>query len=304
MGDVACFGSPRLVLAPMVNQSELAFRLLARQHGAGLTYTPMIHASQFVASEVYRHDNFDEHASDRPLVVQFCGDEPHTLLAAARHVASRCDAIDLNCGCPQAIARRGHYGAFLLDEPHLIEEIVKHLVVRPARAGVCEDAPAAKRRRYRRRRAQDDTAAQRLEAAGASLLTIHGRTRQQKCACAADWAAIRTVKASLGIPIIANGGVERPEDLDACLEATACEAVMTSEAALENPAVFSGQAISRKGQAMLTRQYIHYARLHPPRAIAILKAHLFKLLYMALQEVGNRDLREGARRGVGDGEGV
>ena len=287
------FGSPRLVLAPMVNQSELAFRLLARQHGAGLTYTPMIHASQFVASEVYRHDNFDEHASDRPLVVQFCGDEPHTLLAAARHVASRCDAIDLNCGCPQAIARRGHYGAFLLDEPHLIEEIVRTLSsglpvpvfvkmrLLPNADGTGVDVP------------RTIQLAQRLEAAGASLLTIHGRTRQQKCACAADWAAIRTVKASLGIPIIANGGVERPEDLDACLEATACEAVMTSEAALENPAVFSGQAISRKGQAMLTRQYIHYARLHPPRAIAILKAHLFKLLYMALQEVSNRDLREG-----------
>ena len=104
------WGAPRLVLAPMVNQSELAFRLLARKHGAGLTYTPMLHSSRFAADEAYRLENFDEHASDRPLVVQFCGDDPATLLAAARLVQNRCDAIDINCGCPQGIARRGHYG--------------------------------------------------------------------------------------------------------------------------------------------------------------------------------------------------
>jgi tRNA-dihydrouridine synthase 1 len=98
----------------------------------------MLHSTQFANSETYRHDNFDEHASDRPLVVQFCGDDPATLLAAARLVQHRCDAIDLNCGCPQGIARRGHYGAFLLDEPELIEAIVSTLSrarhQRPSRA--------------------------------------------------------------------------------------------------------------------------------------------------------------------------
>ena len=120
-------GSPQYVLAPMVNQSELAFRLLARRHGATLTYTPMLHSVLFASSDTYRRDNFDEHPTDRPLAVQFCGDDPETLLAAARFVEHRCDYVDLNCGCPQAIARRGHYGAFLLDEPELIERIVRTL---------------------------------------------------------------------------------------------------------------------------------------------------------------------------------
>ena len=99
-------GQPRLVLAPMVNQSELAFRMLARQYGAELCYTPMLHSTLFAQEEVYRRDNFDPHAADRPLVAQFCGDDPATLLAAARHVQGRCDAVDLNLGCPQAIAGR------------------------------------------------------------------------------------------------------------------------------------------------------------------------------------------------------
>ena len=120
-------GSPTRVLAPMVNQSELAFRLLARRHGAQLCYTPMLHAANFASDEVYRQDNFDPHPSDRPLVVQFCGDVPATLLAAARHVEARCDAVEINCGCPQGIARRGHYGAFLLDEPDLIASMVSLL---------------------------------------------------------------------------------------------------------------------------------------------------------------------------------
>ena len=96
-------GCPRLVLAPMVNQSELAFRLLARKHGAALCYTPMLHSTRFVSEEGYRIENFDDHPADRPLVAQFCGDDPATLLAAARLIQDRCDAVDLNCGCPQGV---------------------------------------------------------------------------------------------------------------------------------------------------------------------------------------------------------
>ena len=265
------FGSPRLVLAPMVNQSELAFRLLSRQHGVRLTYTPMLHSRLFASSDTYRRDNFDEHPTDRPLVVQFCGDNPATLLSAARYVETRCDAVDLNCGCPQAIARTGHYGAFLLDEPELIEEIVRTLSralsvpvsvkvrILPAADGTVDTEKTI-------------SFCQRLEAAGASLLTVHGRTRQQKCACSPDYETLRKIKAALGIPVIANGGIERPEDLAACLEATQCDAVMTSEAALENPAITAGVPITRPSQARLAWAYIELARMHPPRCIAILKA--------------------------------
>ena len=207
-------GQPRLVLAPMVNQSELAFRMLARQYGAELCYTPMLHSTLFAQEEVYRRDNFDPHAADRPLVAQFCGDDPATLLAAARHVQGRCDAVDLNLGCPQAIARKGHYGAFLLPERDLVVSLVRAL------AGGLSVPVTAKIRLLPGPIDETISLALALQEAGCSVLTVHGRTREQKCSCLCDWAAIARVKAALSIPVIANGGVEHPADIGRLLAAT------------------------------------------------------------------------------------
>ena len=110
-------GSPATVCAPMVDQSERAFRLLVRRHGCDLCYTPMLHADLVVRDAAYRRDHVPDAAcaEDRPLIAQLGGGDPATLAAAAREIAARggCDAIDVNLGCPQACARRGGYGAFL-----------------------------------------------------------------------------------------------------------------------------------------------------------------------------------------------
>ena len=287
-------GQPRLVLAPMVNQSELAFRMLARQYGAELCYTPMLHSTLFAQEEVYRRDNFDPHAADRPLVAQFCGDDPATLLAAARHVQGRCDAVDLNLGCPQAIARKGHYGAFLLPERDLVVSLVRAL------AGGLSVPVTAKIRLLPGDIDETISLALALQEAGCSVLTVHGRTREQKCSCTCDWAAIAKVKAALSIPVIANGGVEHPADIGRLLAATGCDGAMLSEAALENPAIFGGAPVSRAGQIGIARAYLARARDHPPRSSSILKAHLFKVLFMALDR--HRALRErlGAASDVDD----
>ena len=129
-----------------------------------------------------------------------------------------------------------------------------------------------------------------LQEAGVAVLALHGRTREQKCACECDWDAIRAVKRALAIPVIANGGVETPEDIAACLERTECDAVMVSEAALENPAIFAAEPLCRSGQLRFVREYVSLARQHPPRSITVVKAHLFKLLFMALEQ--HKHLRE------------
>ena len=104
-------GSPATVCAPMVDQSERAFRLLVRRHGCDLCYTPMLHADLVVRDAAYRRDHVPDAtcAEDRPLIAQLGGGDPATLAAAAREIAARggCDAIDVNLGCPQACARRG-----------------------------------------------------------------------------------------------------------------------------------------------------------------------------------------------------
>ena len=95
------------VLAPMVGGSELAFRLLCRRHGADLAYTPMMYSGRFATDAAYREAELQTCAADAPLVAHFCGNEPETLLAAARLAAPHCCAIDLNLGCPQRIAHSG-----------------------------------------------------------------------------------------------------------------------------------------------------------------------------------------------------
>lgn len=94
-------GSPKTVCAPMVNQSELAFRLLCRRYNTQVCYTPMFHAEIFGKDPKYREDAMQfapQPGADRPLVVQFCGNDPQLILKAAKLVEKDCDAVDLNCG--------------------------------------------------------------------------------------------------------------------------------------------------------------------------------------------------------------
>lgn len=130
---------PQFVVAPMVDGSELAWRILSRYYGAQLCYTPMIHSALFSEPKnlKYRQEQFDLESNeegslnlDRPLIAQFCSNDPQTFLKATRFITGddqnpthRVDAIDLNLGCPQGIAKKGKYGAFLMDHLDLINQI-------------------------------------------------------------------------------------------------------------------------------------------------------------------------------------
>ncbi|KAF2442654.1 FMN-linked oxidoreductase [Karstenula rhodostoma CBS 690.94] len=262
-------GSPKLVLAPMVEQSEFAWRMLSRsflpasEQSNLLAYTPMFHSKMFLEGPKYRDSHFqplksampsppdtyhisqlpdsERHldgnpAFDRPLTVQFCSNDPDDLLGAAKHVAPFCDAVDLNLGCPQGIARRGNYGAFLQETPELIGKMIKKLDEEL-------DVPITAKFRILETKEKTLAYAKTILDAGANILTVHGRRREQKGhnTGLADWKMIRYLRENLpkDTVIFANGNILQHDDIAKCLEATGADGVMTAEGNLYDPTIFA-----------------------------------------------------------------
>ncbi|OVA15887.1 tRNA-dihydrouridine synthase [Macleaya cordata] len=228
-------GEPKLIVAPMVDNSELPFRMLCRKYGAEAAYTPMLHSRLFSENEKYRTQEFTTCKEDRPLFVQFCANNPDTLLEAARLVGPHCDYVDINLGCPQRIAKRGYYGAFLMDNLPLVKSLVEKLAQNLP-------VPVSCKIRLFPNLKDTITYARMLEEAGCALLAVHGRTRDQKDGTKfrADWIAIKAVKDALMIPVLANGNIRHMDDVRSCLEETGVDGVLSAESLLENPALFAG----------------------------------------------------------------
>lgn len=231
-------GCPKYFVAPMVDQSELPYRMLTRKYGAHICYTPMFHAKLFSTSEKYRNEAFTPCKEDRPLVVQFCANDPDILLAAAKLVEGDADAVDINLGCPQGIAKRGQYGSYLLDKKELIVSMVSKLHAELKIPVTCKI-------RCLPTEAQTLDLALAIQEAGASLLTVHGRCKEhnKQRVGSANYAIIKKIKETLQIPVVANGGISTFADVEECLEMTGADGVMSSESILEYPALFDGDKI-------------------------------------------------------------
>jgi tRNA-dihydrouridine synthase 1 len=221
-----------------------------------LAYSPMFHSRLWLENRKVPRDHFQptrlekenversveepwldgNPAYDRPLFVQFCANDPNTLLEAAQTVAPYCDAVDLNLGCPQGIAKRGNYGAFLQEDPSLIYNLINKL-----HTGL--SVPVTAKMRILETKEKTLEYAKTILSAGASIITVHGRQRHQKghFAGIADWSAIKYLREHLPADtvIFANGNILQHEDIQRCLDATGADGVMAAEGNLNNPAIFA-----------------------------------------------------------------
>ncbi|XP_022739536.1 tRNA-dihydrouridine(16/17) synthase [NAD(P)(+)]-like [Durio zibethinus] len=278
-------GRPKLIVAPMVDNSELPFRMLCRKYGAEAAYTPMLHSRIFTENEKYRNQEFTTCKEDRPLFVQFCANDPDVLLEAARRVEPYCDYVDINLGCPQRIARRGNYGAFLMDNLPLVKSLVEKLALNLS-------VPVSCKIRVFPNLQDTLKYAKMLEDAGCSLLAVHGRTRDEKDGkkFRADWNAIKAVKNALRIPVLANGNIRHIDDVRNCLEETEADGVLSAESLLENPALFAGFRTAdwvaddekenldgKLDQADLLLEYLKLCERYPV-PWRMIRAHVHKML--------------------------
>uniref|UniRef100_A0AC34QZP5 DUS-like FMN-binding domain-containing protein n=1 Tax=Panagrolaimus sp. JU765 TaxID=591449 RepID=A0AC34QZP5_9BILA len=259
----------------MVDQSELAFRIFMKDHGADLAFSPMIHAHLFITDPTYRRTSMTtiKNESNNHFIIQFCANEPETLLMACRYVEGFCQGVDLNLGCPQLIAKRGNYGAYLQEKRDLIREMVNKVYRQSL-------LPISVKVRIQDSVAETISYVKMLEEAGASMITIHGRTREQKGVNTgiADWNHIAEVRKVLSIPVIANGNIQLPGDVEKCLEATGADAVMSAEGILFNPLLFLD---SFEPCYLIAKKYMKYARKFQANSSAI-RAHIFRICHHAL----------------------
>ena len=222
-----------ILLAPMAGITDLPFRIICKDYGAGLVCTEMASSKAIYYNDKKTKNILKVEGEKRPIQAQIFGSDVESLKIAAQYVSTFADILDINMGCPAPKVVKNGDGSKLLLDLKKVEEIVEEVVKVSSipvsvkiRKGWNEENIVAKE------------AAQIIEKAGASMITIHGRTRSEFFSGEVDLDCIKEVKESVKIPVIGNGDIKDEESALKMFEYTGVDGIMCARAAIGNPWLF------------------------------------------------------------------
>ena len=222
------------ILAPMAGVTDLPFRLLCKEQGAGLLCMEMISAKALQYNNKNTRALLSIHPEEYPVSLQLFGSEPKIIAEQAKRIEElEFQILDINMGCPVPKVVKNGEGSALMKNPKLVYNIVAETV-----KAIQKPVTVKIRKGFDEASANAVEIAKIIEEAGGAAVAVHGRTREQYYSGKADWEIIRRVKEAVQIPVIGNGDVFSAESAERMQKETGCDGVMIGRGAMGNPWIF------------------------------------------------------------------